>query len=62
MAKSPKAGLVHAPVTADPLHNQQATARVILVKGGACLIGAKENTTQRRAGARQALQGTPFWP
>jgi len=56
----PQVQLVNALVTADPLHNKAATVRVILEKGGDYLIGTKANTSQRLAGARQALKGTPF--
>ncbi len=56
----PQVQLVNALVTADPLHNKAATVRVILEKGGDYLIGTKENTSQRLAGATQALTGTPF--
>jgi hypothetical protein len=56
----PQVELVHALVTADPLHNKEATVRVLLKKGGDYLIGTKENTSKRLAGATQALQGTPF--
>lgn len=56
----PQVALVNALVTADPLHNKQDTVRVILEKGGDYLIGTKENTSKRLAGATQALQGTPF--
>jgi hypothetical protein len=56
----PHVELVNALITADPLHNKAATVRVILDKGGDYLIGTKENTAKRLAGATQALQGTPF--
>ena len=56
----PQVQLVNALVTADPLHNKTDTVRVILEKGGDYLIGTKENTSQRLAGATQALTGTPF--
>ena len=56
----PQVELVNALVTADPLHNKDATVRVILDQGGDYLIGTKENTSKRLAGATQALQGTPF--
>ena len=58
----PQVELVNALVTADPLHNKEATVRVILEKGGDYLVGTKENTSHRLAGARQALKGTPFLP
>lgn len=56
----PQVELVHALVTADPLHNKADTVRVILDKGGDYLIGTKENTSQRLAGATQALKDTPL--
>lgn len=56
----PQVELVNALVTADPLHNKESTVRVILEKGGDYLIGTKENTSKRLAGAAQALKGTPF--
>jgi hypothetical protein len=56
----PKVNLLNAVVTADPLHNKEATARVIVEKGGDYLIGTKANTSKRLAGATQALQGSPF--
>jgi hypothetical protein len=36
--------LVNALITADPLHNKEATVRVILEKGGDYLIGTKAIT------------------
>ena len=56
----PQVELVNALGTADPLHNKADTMRVLLDKGGDDLIGTKENTSQRLAGATQALQATPF--
>jgi hypothetical protein len=56
----PQVQLAHALVTADPLHNKEATVRVILEKGGDYLIGTKENTAKRLAGATQSLKGAPF--
>jgi hypothetical protein len=56
----PQVELIHALVTADPLHNKEATVRVILDKGGDYLIGTKDNTAKRLAGATQALRGTPL--
>lgn len=56
----PQVQLVNALVTADPLHNKEATVRVILDKGGDYLIGTKENTSKRLAGAAQSLKGAPF--
>jgi hypothetical protein len=58
----PQVELVNALVTADPLHNKEATVRVILDKGGDYLIGTKENTAKRLAAATQALKGSPFLP
>jgi hypothetical protein len=60
LRSDPQVELVKALVTADPLHNKEATVRVILDKGGDYLIGTKENTSQRLAGATQALKKTPF--
>ena len=42
----PQVELVHALVTADPLHNKAEPVRVILDKGGGYLIGTKANTAQ----------------
>ncbi len=56
----PQVELINALVTTDSLHNKEATVRVILDKGGDYLIGTKENTSQRLAGATQALKGTPL--
>lgn len=56
----PQVQLVNALVTADPLHNKTNTARIILEKGGDYLIGTKENTAKRLAGAAKALKATPF--
>jgi hypothetical protein len=56
----PQVALANALVTADPLHNNEATARVILEKGGDYLIATKENTSKRLDGARRALEDTPF--
>lgn len=52
--------LCNATVTLDPLHNNQATARVILEKGGDYLIGTKANTPRRLDQATHALRGSPF--
>jgi len=57
----PQVELVNALITADPLHNKGDTVRVILEKGGDYLIGTKENTSKRLAGATQALKETPFF-
>ena len=56
----PHLELVNALITADPLHNKEATARVILEKGGDYLIGTKENTSKRLEGASRALENSPF--
>ena len=53
--------LVNALVTADPLHNKKATARVILEKGGDYLIGTKENTPVRLAAATGAVENAPLF-
>lgn len=58
----PQVDLVNALVTADPLHNNAATARVIVAKGGDYLVGTKGNTAQRLAAASQAVAGSPFLP
>ena len=58
----PQVELANALVTADPLHNKEDTARVILDKGGDYLIGTKENTKKRLAAATQALKGSPLLP
>lgn len=60
LLSDPQVELVNALVTADPLHNKEATVRVILEKGGDYLIGTKENTSKRLEGATRALDGTPF--
>ena len=49
-------------ITADPLHNKQATVRVIMEKGGDCLIGTKDTPPKRQEAAIDALRGTPFLP
>jgi hypothetical protein len=56
----PQVELVNALITADPLHNKEATVRVILEKGGDYLIGTKANTSKRLEGAANALKGSPF--
>lgn len=60
LLSDPQVELVNALVTADPLHNKEATVRVILDKGGDYLIGTKENTSKRLEGATRALEGSPF--
>jgi hypothetical protein len=56
----PQVHLLNALITADPLHNKELTARVIVEKGGDYLIGTKENTSRRLDGAARALEGSPF--
>jgi len=60
LLSDPKVNLLNAIVTADPLHNKEATARVIVEKGGDYLIGTKENTSKRLEVAVSALKGSPF--
>ena len=60
LLSNPGVELVNALVTADPLHNKEATARVILEKGGDYLIGTKANTSKRLEAATRALEGSPF--
>jgi len=60
LLSDPKVNLLNAIVTADPLHNKEATARVIVEKGGDYLIGTKENTSKRLEAAVSALKGSPF--
>ena len=50
----------NAVVTADPLHNKEATLRVIVEKGGDYLVGTKANTSKRLHGVEVALKDTPF--
>ena len=57
---SPEVNLENALITADPLHNKEATLRVIIEKGGDYLIGTKGNTSVRYAAVEKALEGTPF--
>jgi hypothetical protein len=56
----PGVELLNAVVTADPLHNNKETVRVIAEKGGEYLIGTKENTAKRLKNAKEALAGSPF--
>lgn len=49
-------------ITADALHNKQATVRNIAGKGGEYLIGTKDNTPKRHEGAVKALRDSPFLP
>jgi hypothetical protein len=60
LLSDPQVELVNALITADPLHNKEATLRVILEKGGDYLIGTKANTSKRLEGAGEALEGSPF--
>lgn len=60
LLSDPQVELVNALITADPLHNKEATVRVILEKGGDYLIGTKDNTSKRLEGAHQALKDSPF--
>ena len=57
----PQVRLENALVTADPLHNKQATVRVIVEKGGDYLVGTKGNTPKRHQAAIEALRDTPFF-
>jgi hypothetical protein len=57
---SPQVCLENALVTADPLHNKEATLRTIVEKGGHYLIGAKGNTSKRFDAVDKALESTPF--
>ena len=59
---SPQVRLENALVTADPLHNKEATLRIIIEKGGDYLIGTKDNTAKRLGAVETALEGTPFLP
>ncbi len=56
----PRVMLAGALVTADPLHNNHETARVIVQKGGDYLLGTKENTPRRLDEAVKAVGNTPF--
>ncbi|MEI7911875.1 MAG: hypothetical protein WCK77_19775 [Verrucomicrobiota bacterium] len=56
----PQVRLENAIVTADPLHNKEATLRVIVEKGGDYLVGTKANTSKRLQGVHDALKDTPF--
>jgi len=58
----PLVRLENALVTADPLHNKEATLRVIVEKGGDYLVGAKANTSKRLEAAESRLKDTPFLP
>ena len=52
--------LENAIVTADALHNKEATLRVIVEKGGDYLVGTKANTSKRLQGVEAALKDAPF--
>jgi hypothetical protein len=52
--------LAGAIITADPLHNKQATLRIIAEKGGDYIIGTKDNTRKRFAGAVESLRSSPL--
>ncbi len=58
----PLVRLENALVTADPLHNKEATLRLIVEKGGDYLVGAKANTSKRLEAAESRLKNTPFLP
>lgn len=58
----PGVKLENALVTVDPLHNCEATLRVIVEKGGDYLVGTKDNTGKRLQAAQAALADTPFLP
>jgi hypothetical protein len=60
LLSDPQVELLNAIITADPLHNNDATVRVILEKGADYVIGTKENTSKRLEGATHALEGSPF--
>lgn len=60
LLSDPNVNLVNALITADPLHNKEATVRVILEKGGDYLIGTKENTSIRLEAATRAVKSAPF--
>ena len=56
----PAVSLENALVTADPLHNKEATLRVIVEQGGDYLVGTKPNTAKRLDAVQTALKGSPF--
>lgn len=56
----PQVRLENALVTADSLHNNEATLRVIIEKGGDYLVGTKKNTSRRLNAVEAALDGSPF--
>ncbi len=58
----PQVRLENALVTADALHNKQATVRLIAEKGGDYLFGTKDNTPKPHETAVAALRYTPFLP
>lgn len=57
---SPEVRLENALLTADPLHNKEATLRVIVEKGGDYLIGTKGNTPTALRRSRKPLGAPPF--
>ena len=57
---SPQVRLENAVITADPLHNKEATLRVIIENGGDYLIGTKDNTSKRLKEAEAVLKEAPF--
>jgi hypothetical protein len=57
---SPGVNLQNALITSDPLHNNEATLRVIVEKGGDYLVGTKDNTSNRLKAVKTALQDAPF--
>ena len=59
---APQVRLENALITADSLHNKEATLRIIVEKGGDYLVGTKENTAKRLSAVETALEGTPFLP
>ena len=57
---SPHVRLENALVTLDPLHNKQETLRVIVEKGGNCLVGTKAKTSKRLEGAERSSRAPLF--
>lgn len=60
LLEEPYVQLANALITADPLHNNEQTARVIIQRGGDYLIGTKDNTPARLKSAARALEASPF--
>ena len=56
----PQVRLENALITADPLHNKQATVRIIAEKGGDYLIDTKDNTPKRHEAVAHVLRAPPF--